>query len=63
MEYTNDSTTIIGTVSGTTLSVVTMFDTEAIIKTIVFAAIGATISFSVTMLLKWVWKKLRKKRK
>lgn len=51
MDNYSDNTTIIGTASGTTLSMITMFDMQNIIKTIVFAAIGATISFLVTMLM------------
>lgn len=62
MEHSNDNTTLIGTVSGTILSVVTMFDVEDIINTIILAAIGATVSFLVSRLLKWVRKKARGKR-
>jgi len=59
MEYTNDSTTVIGTVSGTILSVVAMFDAGDIIKTIIMATIGAVVSFLVSRGLRWIWKKLR----
>lgn len=55
MEYTNDNTTIIGTVSGTILSVVAMFDARDIIKTVILAAIGAVVSFLVSRGLRWIW--------
>lgn len=60
MEYTNDNTTIIGTVSGTILSTVAMFDAGDIIKTVILAAIGAAVSFLVSRFLKWLWEKWRK---
>ncbi|PKR79484.1 hypothetical protein CW751_14755 [Brumimicrobium salinarum] len=60
MEMTNDNTTIIGTVSGTILSVVAMFDAGDIIKTVILAAIGAAVSFLVSRFLKWLWEKWRK---
>ncbi|HLV40000.1 hypothetical protein [Xanthomarina sp.] len=59
MEYTNDNTTIIGTVSGTILSILATFDIQDIIKTIILAAIGATVSFLVTKGLKWIWGRWR----
>jgi len=59
MEYTNDNTTIIGTVSGTILSVVAMFDAGDIIKTIIMATIGAVVSFLVSRGLKWIWGRWR----
>jgi len=60
MEMTNDNTTIIGTVSGTILSVVAMFDAGDIIKTVIMATIGAVVSFLVSRGLKWIWGRLRK---
>lgn len=58
MEHSEDNTTIIGTLSGTILSVFAMFDIQDITKTIVMAAIGAAVSFIVTKFLKWVWGKI-----
>ena len=60
MENSNDNTTIIGTVSGTILSILATFDIQDIIKTIILAAIGATVSFLVTKGLKWIWGRWRK---
>jgi mannitol-specific phosphotransferase system IIBC component len=60
MEMTNDNTTIIGTVSGTILSVVAMFDAGDIIKTVIMATIGAVVSFLVSRGLKWLWGRWRR---
>ena len=60
MEHTDDNTTIIGTVSGTILSVVAMFDAGDIIKTIIMATIGAVVSFLVSRGLKRIWGKWRR---
>ncbi|RFC54040.1 hypothetical protein [Brumimicrobium aurantiacum] len=60
MEHSNDNTTVIGTVSGTILSILATFDIQDIIKTIILAAIGATVSFIVTKGLKWLWEKWRR---
>ena len=59
MEYTDGNTTIIGTVSGTLLSVAVTIDHQDYLKTIVLAAVGAAVSFVVTVALKWVWRRLK----
>lgn len=46
--------TILGTVSGTALTVLANIGSPDIIKTVVLAAIGAVVSFSVSLLLKWL---------
>jgi len=59
MEHSDDNTTLIGTLSGTILSIVATFDLQDIVKTIILAAVGATVSFLVSRGLKWVWGKWR----
>ncbi len=49
-----DSTTKAGTVGGTLLTVVANIHREDLLKTAILAAIGAVVSFVVTVLLKWV---------
>lgn len=44
----------IGTVSGTFLSIMPNILSEDILKTVILAIIGATVSFVVSLLLKWV---------
>jgi len=51
--------TIIGTVSGTVLTVAVNIGSSDIVKTVVLAALGAVVSFSVSVLLKWIVKKLK----
>jgi mannitol-specific phosphotransferase system IIBC component len=52
--------TILGTVSGTGLTVLANIGSSDILKTVVLAAIGAVVSFCVSVSLKWLAKKLRK---
>lgn len=52
--------TILGTVSGTGLTVLANIDSTDITKTVVLAAIGAVVSFCVSVSLKWLVKRLRK---
>ena len=59
MEHSDDNTTLIGTLSGTILSIVATFDLQDIVKTIILAAVVATVSFLVSRGLKWVWGKWR----
>jgi hypothetical protein len=55
-----ESGTILGTVCGTVLTVMVNIGSSDLIKTAVLAALGAVVSFSVSVLLKWIWSKLRK---
>jgi hypothetical protein len=52
--------TLIGTAGGTFLSVVPNLDSEDVLKTVLLAAIGAIVSFSLSMMLKFLVKKHRK---
>jgi len=49
-----------GTASGTLLSVMPNILSEDIAKTIILAVVGAVVSFSVTLLLKWVSRSKKK---
>lgn len=55
-----ESGTILGTVSGTVLTIAVNVGSSDIIKTVILAALGAIVSFSVSVLLKWIVKKLKK---
>lgn len=46
----------IGTASGTLLSIVPNIFSEDIVKTTILAVVGATVSFTVSLLLKWLTK-------
>ena len=49
-----------GTVSGTVLTVLVNIGSSDIIKTVVLAVLGAVVSFSVSLLLKWLFVKFKK---
>ncbi|MFN8114954.1 MAG: hypothetical protein U0W65_02510 [Bacteroidia bacterium] len=55
-----ESGTILGTVCGTVLTVVVNIGSSDLVKTVVLAALGAVVSFSVSLLLKWLVKKFKK---
>jgi|DEB19_MinimDraft_2_1074335.scaffolds.fasta_scaffold00181_6 hypothetical protein len=59
MSLSHDHSTALGTVTGTVFTVAATIDTQDYIKTVVLAIIGASVSFAVTMILKWIWKILR----
>lgn len=52
--------TILGTVSGTVLTVAVNIGSSDILKTVILAAIGAVVSFGVSVLLKSLGKRFRK---
>ena len=49
-----------GTASGTVLSILPNILSEDIVKTIILAALGANVSFTVSLLLKWLTKSKNK---
>ncbi len=51
-----------GTVGGTLLSVVINLDSSDILRTIILATVGAIVSFSISVLLKWMVKAFKRKR-
>lgn len=55
-----DKTTKAGTASGTLLSIFANINSEDLIKTAVLAAVGAVVSFAVTLLLKLLAKRIKK---
>ena len=58
MYYQQDSTTTLGTLTGTVFTVTATIDTQDYIKTMILAVIGATVSFVVSIFLKWLWKRI-----
>ncbi|TWI85877.1 hypothetical protein IQ13_1046 [Lacibacter cauensis] len=55
-----DKTTKAGTAGGTLLSIFANINSEDLIKTAVLAAVGAVVSFAVTLLLKLLAKRIKK---
>jgi uncharacterized membrane protein (UPF0136 family) len=60
MTHHHDSTTALGTVTGTVFTVAATIDTQDYMKTVILAVIGATVSFAVSMVLKWLWNSIRR---
>ena len=60
MNHVFDSSTKAGTIGGTLLSFLANIDNEDLLKTGILAAIGAVVSFTVTIFLKFLIKRLKK---
>lgn len=60
MNQVFDSTTKRGTAGGTLLTILGNITSDDIIKTAILAAVGAVVSFGVTVLLKLLIKRLKK---
>ncbi|MEO8760157.1 MAG: hypothetical protein ABI388_03520 [Bacteroidia bacterium] len=60
MNHAQQHSTLLGTVSGTVLTVLANIGSADISKTVVLAAVGAAVSFFVSLSLKWIWSKLKK---
>lgn len=52
--------TVAGTASGTILTIFANIHSEDIVKTTMLAVIGAVVSFTISLLLKWIAKKARR---
>jgi hypothetical protein len=60
MRQVFDTKTTTGTAGGTLLTIFANITSEDVIKTCVLAAVGAVVSFAVTMILKLFIKRNRK---
>jgi hypothetical protein len=60
MPYYFDNTTKAGTMGGTFLSIFFNIDNEDLLKTAILAAVGALVSFSVTLTLKFLLRRRKK---
>lgn len=56
----NEHSTLLGTVTGTALTVAVNMDLQDMLKTAVCAMIGAVVSFCVSLALKWLVKCLKR---
>ncbi|WP_165930296.1 hypothetical protein [Flavobacterium sp. GT3P67] len=54
---TTSNPTLMGTAGGTFLSIVPNLASEDVLKTVLLAAIGAIVSFGISMVLKFLLKK------
>lgn len=62
MHHHHEHTTALGTVTGTVFTVAATIDSHDYLKTVILAIIGATVSFTVSMILKWIWNFLQRKK-
>ena len=61
MNQAQSHSTLLGTVSGTVLTVLANIGSQDIAKTVILAAIGATVSFCISVVLKWMFKQIKNK--
>lgn len=57
---TSSNTTLAGTAGGTFLSIVPNIHSDDVLKTVLLAALGAVVSFIISLLLKVIIRKHRK---
>ena len=57
---TESNPTLMGTAGGTFLSVIPNLNSEDVLKTVLLAAVGAVVSFGISMVLKFVIKKYKR---
>jgi mannitol-specific phosphotransferase system IIBC component len=55
-----ENDTIMGTATGTILSVIPNVESADLLRTLVLAIVGAVVSFIVTQLMKWILKRIKK---
>ena len=60
MNHVFDNNTKVGTAGGTMLTILANINSGDLIRTGVLAAVGAVVSFGVTLLLKLLIKRLKK---
>ncbi|HWJ28475.1 MAG TPA: hypothetical protein VNS32_18155 [Flavisolibacter sp.] len=60
--YPSDFSTRAGTTGGTLLVILLQISSEELAKTGVLAAVGAVVSFSVSLLLKYLVRYIKRKR-
>ena len=51
--------TLAGTAGGTLLTLVTSLHPEDVVRTLILASLGAVTSFFISLLMKWLMKKIR----
>jgi len=61
MDPVNDGGTATGTIGGTLLSIAANISSGDLFRTVILAAVGAFVSFTVSVLLKLLLRRIRKK--
>lgn len=60
MQHINDHSTLLGTATGTVLTIIVNISSQDVLKTAILAMVGAVVSFCVSYFLKWFFRKLKK---
>lgn len=55
-----EHSTTLGTATGTLFTVIATIDSHDYLKTVILAMVGAVVSFVVSLVLKWLVKKIKK---
>jgi uncharacterized membrane protein (UPF0136 family) len=53
---------VAGTVGGTVLTIIGSLQLHDLVKTVILATVGAVVSFTLSMLMKWLAKKMGRPR-
>jgi len=56
----SSNSALVGTAGGTFLSIIPNLNSEDVVKTIVLASIGAAVSFTISIILKFLIRKHKK---
>lgn len=59
MNYITDSDTRTGTIGGTLLVLLYSIDPAQLLTSVILAATGALVSFAVSVVCNYVWKKMK----
>jgi hypothetical protein len=57
--HSNHGGTVAGTASGTLLTIFANIHSEDIVKTTLLACVGAIVSFTISLALKWMSRRLK----
>lgn len=60
-EHSNHGGTVAGTATGTLLTIFANIHSEDIVKTTLLACVGAIVSFTISLMLKWIARKFKSK--
>ena len=57
--HSNHGGTVAGTAGGTLLTIFANIHSEDVVKTAALACIGAVVSFTISLLMKWMARKMK----
>lgn len=60
LRMTNSNSALAGTAGGTFLSIIPNLNSEDVVRTVILAALGAIVSFTISVLLKFLIRKHKK---